>query len=196
MWHTGGWSNHFGMEQPARFYFFFLGKCAHEVQLSAFTQMSHSYSWLEINEHKSAVWAQRMRSAPTADMWVCFFVCECVFFSLPTQRGRLKWTDYSSHERQHNSRVAFEPYGDKKKKKRKESEYSPVQRWFSHGGENLPVAAAICRFTAGDLTQPVAQTLCDTQESLSAQLWPQRTLPFSLIFFFTTIKLYRSCLSE
>lgn len=45
-----------------------------------------------------------MRSA-AGDMW---------FLSPATQRGRLKWTDYGSHERQHNSRVTLEPYGEKK----------------------------------------------------------------------------------
>lgn len=105
-------------------------------------------------------------------LFVFFF-----FFFLPTQRGCLKWTDYSSHERQHNSRVTFEPYRDKKKKVGGGRKYSLVQRWFSHNGgksscyKDKTVAAAICRFTAGDLTQPVTQALCDAQESsFSAQL--------------------------
>lgn len=67
--------------------------------------------WMTMNRCVSLAYA-----LSTSSRRVCFFLC--VFFFLPTQRGRLKWKDYSSHERQHNSRVTFEPYGDKKKKRK------------------------------------------------------------------------------
>lgn len=131
-------------------------------------------------------WAQRQQQTCG-----CVSFCVFLFFFLPTQRGRLKWTDYSSHERQHSSRVAFEPNGDKEKKE--------VSEWVQSSAE---VAEPRCRksscFTAATLTQPVAQTLCDTQEPCQRSVPPRATTNTVLFwfFFFTTIKLYHSCVRK
>lgn len=146
-------------------------------------------------------WAQHQQQQ-TCGCVSFFFVS---FFSMPTQRGRLKWGDYSSHERQHNSRVTFEPYGDKKGTKEKKRKWvqSSAEVVEPQWGEifllqGKTVAATICHFTAGDLTQPAAQkrSVIHKNPPFQRSFLPRATTNTNCFFFFTTINLLPSCLSK
>lgn len=132
---------------------------------------------------------------------VFLFVCVFLSFFMPTQRGRLKWTDYSSHERQHNSRVTFEPYRDKKKKRKwVQSSAEVVQpRWgkFYCYKDNCCCSNLLFHCWRTPTTSR-SNALWYTRILLFSTVsrpGPQQTLLFFSLFF-TIINLYHSCLSK
>lgn len=222
MWQTGRLSNHFPgcfrRRLPFSKYslFFKVNKYKksnrvhlHQLHMTNVQQFSYLFflnplEWLMTmkTQRELSGWAQQQQQQQQTCGCVSFFFVS--FFSMPTQRGRLKWRDYSSHERQHNSRVTFELYGDKKGEKREEKKVSTVQcrgGWATVFGKSSCYKGKLLlqQFAVSLLVtshnQPLKRSVIHKNPPCQRSFLPQATTN-TTPFFLTTINLLHSCLSK